>query len=177
MADALPQNMSELLSGIEHEWKELWRAVARLTPEQMVAPDAGAWSPRDNLAHLDEWRPCRDHALDEQAGPAYLRGLALSRWLFWRRLSAVCSLLPAMGSASYAANPQSKPNIIFVLTDDLDVESTTHMPKLQAFVSNVGVTFSNSFAANPVCCPSRASTPGGTIARVRARRGGSPSRR
>lgn len=55
MADTLPQNMSELLSGIEHEWKELWRAVARLTPEQMVTPDAGAWSPRDNLAHLDEW--------------------------------------------------------------------------------------------------------------------------
>jgi arylsulfatase A-like enzyme len=31
------------------------------------------------------------------------------------------------------------------------------MPKLQAFLVNTGATFSNSFASNPVCCPSRAS--------------------
>lgn len=31
------------------------------------------------------------------------------------------------------------------------------MPKLQAFVAGVGATFGNSFASNPVCCPSRAS--------------------
>lgn len=55
MPETRPQNMPELLSAIEHEWKELWRVVGRLTPEQMTTPDAGGWSPKDNLAHLAEW--------------------------------------------------------------------------------------------------------------------------
>lgn len=55
MSDAMPQSTPELLSDIEHEWKELWRVLGRLTPEQMVAPDSGGWSPKDNLAHLSEW--------------------------------------------------------------------------------------------------------------------------
>jgi hypothetical protein len=55
MENKIPQNMPELLSAIEHEWKELWRVLGRLTPVQMITPDAGGWSPRDNLAHLAEW--------------------------------------------------------------------------------------------------------------------------
>lgn len=55
MAEPTPQNMPELLSQIEHEWKELWRVIGRLTPDQMIAPDAGGWSPKDNAAHLAEW--------------------------------------------------------------------------------------------------------------------------
>lgn len=55
MADRLPGNMAELLSEIEREWKELWRTVGRLSPEQMTTPDSGGWSPKDNLAHLAEW--------------------------------------------------------------------------------------------------------------------------
>ena len=55
MSDPMPGSTAELLSEIEHEWKELWRVVGRLTPEQMIAPDEGGWSPKDNLAHLTEW--------------------------------------------------------------------------------------------------------------------------
>src|SRR5512135_2092354 len=55
MTDKLPENMAELLSEIENEWKALWHVIARLTPEQMTTADAGGWSPKDNLAHLDEW--------------------------------------------------------------------------------------------------------------------------
>ncbi len=55
MSSTAPGNMPELLSAIEHEWKELWRTVGRLSAEQMTAPDSGGWSPKDNLAHLDEW--------------------------------------------------------------------------------------------------------------------------
>lgn len=55
MEEKIPQNTPELLSEVEREWKELWRVVGRLTPEQMTAPDAGGWSPKDNLAHLAEW--------------------------------------------------------------------------------------------------------------------------
>lgn len=46
---------AELLSEIEREWKVLMTVVDRLTPEQMVTPDEGGWSPKDNLAHLTEW--------------------------------------------------------------------------------------------------------------------------
>lgn len=55
MTGKLPESTAELLSDIEREWKELWRAVGRLGPDQMTAPDAGGWSPKDNLAHLAEW--------------------------------------------------------------------------------------------------------------------------
>ena len=44
-----------LLKSIEREWVALWSTVERLTPEQMLAPDAGGWSPKDNLAHLSAW--------------------------------------------------------------------------------------------------------------------------
>lgn len=56
--------------------------------------------------------------------------------------------------ASAATN--ARPNIVFIVADDLDEASMEYMPKLQAFVAGVGVTFTNSIASNPVCCPSRA---------------------
>ena len=55
MAETLPKSTSELLAMIEKEWDELMRVVDRLTPEQMLRPDSGGWSPKDNLAHLTEW--------------------------------------------------------------------------------------------------------------------------
>ncbi len=55
MTEVSPQSTPELLSLIEREWQELMRVVDRLTPEQMTRPDAGGWSPKDNLAHLAEW--------------------------------------------------------------------------------------------------------------------------
>lgn len=51
----LPQNTPELLSEIDLEWSALLQVVDQLTPEQMITPDAGGWSPKDNLAHLTEW--------------------------------------------------------------------------------------------------------------------------
>ncbi len=40
---------------MEQEWKALMAVVERLTPEQMLVPDPGGWSPKDNLAHLAAW--------------------------------------------------------------------------------------------------------------------------
>jgi hypothetical protein len=51
----LPKNTSELLDDIDREWSALLHMVDQLTPEQMTTPDAGGWSPKDNLAHLTEW--------------------------------------------------------------------------------------------------------------------------
>lgn len=51
----IPGNKKELMSAIEREWKALMNVVAKLDETQMVTPDAGGWSPKDNLAHLSEW--------------------------------------------------------------------------------------------------------------------------
>ncbi len=55
MSDPIPQNKSELLALIDREWSALMKVVDQLLPEQMVRPDPGSWSPKDNLAHLTEW--------------------------------------------------------------------------------------------------------------------------
>jgi hypothetical protein len=51
----LPRSISELLADIDGEWSTLMLVVDQLTPDQMTGPDAGGWSPKDNLAHLIEW--------------------------------------------------------------------------------------------------------------------------
>lgn len=57
MADEqwIPGSKKELMSAIEREWNALMDVVAKLDETQMTAPDAGGWSPKDNLAHLAEW--------------------------------------------------------------------------------------------------------------------------
>mgnify|MGYP000996405189 FL=1 len=51
----MPGNKKELMSAIEREWKLLLAVAEKLTDEQMTQPDAGGWSPKDNLAHITEW--------------------------------------------------------------------------------------------------------------------------
>ena len=51
----VPGNKSELMSVIQREWDLLMEVVAKLDETQMTTPDAGGWSPKDNLAHLAEW--------------------------------------------------------------------------------------------------------------------------
>ena len=53
--DTLPKSKAELISQIELEWSALMDVVAQLSPEQVLTPDEGGWSPKDNLAHLTEW--------------------------------------------------------------------------------------------------------------------------
>jgi len=51
----MPGNKKELMSAIEREWKLLLAVAEKLTDEQITQPDAGGWSPKDNLAHITEW--------------------------------------------------------------------------------------------------------------------------
>src|SRR5512138_683412 len=51
----IPENKNELMAVIRREWGLLMDVVARLNKTQMLTPDAGGWSPKDNLAHLSEW--------------------------------------------------------------------------------------------------------------------------
>lgn len=80
-----------------------------------------------------------------------LRGIAVI-------LCAVAISLPfySPGTTSNAA-PAARPNIIFILTDDLDTKSIAVMPKLKSLMIDSGVSFANYFVTYPLCCPSRAS--------------------
>jgi len=51
----VPKDKTELMTAIEREWQLLMEAAAKLSERQMTTPDAGGWSPKDNLAHLAEW--------------------------------------------------------------------------------------------------------------------------
>ena len=48
-------------------------------------------------------------------------------------------------------------NIVLILTDDQRFDTMWAMPKAQALLADEGVTFTNAFVVNPLCCPSRAS--------------------
>jgi len=51
----IPKDKPELLSAIDREWGLLLDVAEKLTDKQMITPDEGGWSPKDNLAHLTEW--------------------------------------------------------------------------------------------------------------------------
>src|SRR5919107_2202310 len=50
----------------------------------------------------------------------------------------------------------AKPNIVFILADDMRKDDLTYMPKTRSLLGNGGMTFSNAYVSNSLCCPSRA---------------------
>lgn len=64
------------------------------------------------------------------------------------------------GAVARAATSK-RPNIVFVLTDDLDLASYTAAPKrfpeIHRLLAEQGTTFANAFVTDSLCCPSRAS--------------------
>ncbi len=55
-----------------------------------------------------------------------------------------------------AEPPTDRPNMIFVLTDDLDYASTQKMPQITSLLADQGTSFEQAFVSHPICCPSRA---------------------
>src|SRR5258708_13596820 len=53
------------------------------------------------------------------------------------------------------APASSGPNIVFVLTDDLNLEVYSHMPRLKALMDDQGLSFRQHFLNISLCCPSR----------------------
>ena len=60
---------------------------------------------------------------------------------------------PTATSAGGTATP-GKPNIVFVLTDDLSMNLVSHMPHVQA-LQKAGTTMTNYRVVDSLCCPSR----------------------
>ncbi|HEX6710416.1 MAG TPA: sulfatase [Rubrobacter sp.] len=49
-----------------------------------------------------------------------------------------------------------RPNIVFVVTDDMEEEMLREMPVVQRRLVDEGVRFDNAFVSSSLCCPSRA---------------------
>jgi N-acetylglucosamine-6-sulfatase len=75
------------------------------------------------------------------------------RAMLWVSLAAAA----VPGRAASQAPLASRPNIVFVLTDDLDSASPPMLPALNALLGDKGITFSQFFVSDSLCCPSRAS--------------------
>src|SRR4051794_25598381 len=74
-------------------------------------------------------------------------------------VAVACSVggLTACGSPSApVTDSAARPNIVFVLTDDLTANLVRYMPHVRAMERN-GVSFTNYTVSDSLCCPSRAS--------------------
>jgi N-acetylglucosamine-6-sulfatase len=74
---------------------------------------------------------------------------------------ALCAASLGLGSCGGTETPLgpsdgSKPNFVFVMTDDQDLATFEQMPLVREKLGRAGMTFTNAFVTNPVCCPSRA---------------------
>jgi hypothetical protein len=69
----LPKDKADLLDRIQREWTALLALVATVDAVQMLQPDAGGWSIKDNLAHVTEWeRFLINNQFEGQAPPVAL---------------------------------------------------------------------------------------------------------
>jgi arylsulfatase A-like enzyme len=59
-----------------------------------------------------------------------------------------------VASATPAAR---RPNVVLVLTDDLDLRTADALPRLPSLMTQVGLTFSRAYVTTSLCAPSRAS--------------------
>jgi N-acetylglucosamine-6-sulfatase len=72
--------------------------------------------------------------------------------------TALPTTLQTASPTAVSSLPPGKPNIVFILADDLDASAIQYMPKLKALITDQGETFTNYFVSESLCCPSRATT-------------------
>ena len=59
------------------------------------------------------------------------------------------------GEDSTATHADKRPNIVLLLTDDLDMAELKFMPHVERLIAEQGLTFDASYVSNSICCPSR----------------------
>ncbi|WP_236715179.1 sulfatase [Nonomuraea pusilla] len=77
-------------------------------------------------------------------------------------LKALCRLACVLLLLSSAAEPlaaagATRPNIVFILTDDLETGTLSHFPVISRELVQQGASFDRFFVTNSWCCPSRTS--------------------
>jgi hypothetical protein len=72
---------------------------------------------------------------------------------------ALSVVLLSGGSSTTSREAQAitaKPNFIFILADDMRKDDLTYMPKTRSVLEDKGMSFSNAYVSNALCCPARA---------------------
>ena len=64
--------------------------------------------------------------------------------LWWKAPAATAQTAPA------------KPNFVFIIADDMRKDDLKYMPKTRSLLASQGMSFSNAFVSNSMCCPNRA---------------------
>jgi arylsulfatase A-like enzyme len=62
----------------------------------------------------------------------------------------------ALPGVASAAEKESRPNVVVIMTDDQDFRSMPVMPQTRRLIGRAGVTFDRNVVNYPLCCPSRA---------------------
>jgi arylsulfatase A-like enzyme len=73
---------------------------------------------------------------------------------------AVAATVAAPGGGTVrmlAAAQQSRPNVVMITVDDMRADDLRFMPSTRRLIADRGVSFRNSFAPFPLCCPARSS--------------------
>jgi arylsulfatase A-like enzyme len=90
-----------------------------------------------------------------------LKGRAGRRWIaaLFTALALPVALTACIGKAAppppKAVPTDGRPNIVFILTDDLSMNLVPYMPHVRA-LAQAGTSFSNYYVVDSLCCPSRA---------------------
>lgn len=75
----------------------------------------------------------------------------------------LCAVWMGLLAVAQAATP-APPNIVFILTDDLDKGIFEKMPRLRSLMTEQGMRFEQHFVSISLCCPSRSATLRGQFA-------------
>ena len=70
-------------------------------------------------------------------------------------IAIVVVMVTAIGSIK-SVTAAERPNIVFILTDDLDSRSVGYLDGLRSVMGSNGTTFTKAYVSDAVCCPSRA---------------------
>jgi arylsulfatase A-like enzyme len=70
--------------------------------------------------------------------------------------SGAGSVRMVQGTQQAAAPQQTRPNLVFVLTDDMRDDDLDHMPITRALLADQGMEFTDAISPHPLCCPARA---------------------
>jgi arylsulfatase A-like enzyme len=68
------------------------------------------------------------------------------------------------GRPSAADTPEKRPNVVLILTDDLDKSLMPYMPNVTRLIRDQGAELTNFYVEQSSCCPSRASILSGLYA-------------
>jgi N-acetylglucosamine-6-sulfatase len=87
---------------------------------------------------------------------------------------AGCSGSVEAAQQEEAGTSAAQPNIIFILTDDLDYASAFKMPQITSLLAEQGTSFEQAFTSQSLCCPSRATILTGLYAHNSGIKGNKP---